>query len=137
MPRKCPEEFERNVVAVARRGDHSVAEIASGFDLSTKKIYRWMRQADVDDGIKDGPTTAQQAESVRLRREVRRLEMENEIVRRAAACFARDALPKKKFPLVQDLAAEGFPVRLTCGVLDFSYQAFCKGQRQPCSAEDY
>ena len=53
-----------------------------------------MRQADVDDGIKDGLTTAEQTESVRLRREVRRLEMENEILRRAAAYFARDALPK-------------------------------------------
>jgi transposase InsO family protein len=42
-----------------------------------------------------------------------------------------------KFPLVQDLAAEGFPVRLTCGVLGFSHQAFYKWQRQPCSARDY
>ena len=93
MPRKYPEEFKRDVVAVARRGDLSVAEIATDFDLSTKTIYRWMRQADVDDGIKDGLTTAEQTESVRLRREVRRLEMENEILRRAAAYFARDALP--------------------------------------------
>ena len=42
-----------------------------------------------------------------------------------------------KFPLVQDLAAEGFPVRLTCGVLGFSHQAFYKWQRQPCSSRDY
>ena len=41
-----------------------------------------------------------------------------------------------KFPLVRDLAAEGFPVRLTCGVLGFSPQAFYKWQRQPCSARD-
>ena len=42
-----------------------------------------------------------------------------------------------KFPLVRDLAAEGFPVRLTCGVLGFSHQAFYQWQRQPCSARDY
>jgi transposase len=53
-----------------------------------------MRQADIDDGIKDGLTTAEQQEVVRLRRENRRLEMENEILRRAAAYFAKDALPK-------------------------------------------
>jgi transposase InsO family protein len=41
-----------------------------------------------------------------------------------------------KFPLVRDLAAEGFPVRLTCGVLGFSTQAFYKWQRQPCSLRD-
>jgi len=53
-----------------------------------------MRQADIDDGIKDGLTTAEQAEVVQLRRSNRRLEMENEILRRAAAYFAKDALPK-------------------------------------------
>jgi putative transposase len=42
-----------------------------------------------------------------------------------------------KFPLVQDLAAEGFPVRLTCGVLGFSHQAFYKWQHSPFSARDY
>jgi transposase len=94
MPRKYPEEFKRDVVAVARRGDLSVAEIATDFDLSTKTIYRWMQQADIDDGVKDGLTTTEQNEMVRLRRQNRRLEMENEILRRAAAYFARDALPK-------------------------------------------
>ena len=53
-----------------------------------------MRQADVDDGIRDGLTTAEQAEVVALRRDKRRLEMENEILRRAAAYFAADHLPK-------------------------------------------
>jgi putative transposase len=41
-----------------------------------------------------------------------------------------------KFPLVRDLAAEGFPVRLTCGVLGFSTQAFYKWRAQPCSDRD-
>jgi transposase-like protein len=53
-----------------------------------------MRQADIDDGIKDGLTSAEQAEIVQARRTIRRLEMENEILRRTAAYFARDALPK-------------------------------------------
>ena len=52
------------------------------------------RVPDVDDGVKDGLTTAEQSEIVQLRRKTRRLEMENEILRRAAAYFARDALPK-------------------------------------------
>ena len=57
-------------------------------------MRRWMKQADVDDGIRDGLTTAEQSEPVQLRRTARRLEMENEILRRAAAYFARDHLPK-------------------------------------------
>jgi len=42
-----------------------------------------------------------------------------------------------KFPLVRDLAARGFPVRLTCGVLGFSAQAFYKWQRSPCCERDW
>ena len=94
MPKKFPPEFKRDVVAVARRGDLRIAEVAADFDISPESVRRWMRQADIDDGVKDGLTTAEQAEVVRLRRENRRLAMENEILRRAAAYFAKDQLPK-------------------------------------------
>jgi transposase-like protein len=94
MPKKFPAEFKRDVVTVARRRDLSIAEVAVDFGVAEETVRRWMRQADVDDGIKDGMTTAEQAENVQLRRTVRRLEMENEILRRAAAYFAKDALPK-------------------------------------------
>ena len=53
-----------------------------------------MRQADVDDGIKDGLTSAEQNELVQLRRHARRLEQENYVLKRAAAYFAQDHLPK-------------------------------------------
>ena len=94
MPKKFPAEFKRDVVTVARRGDLSVPEVAADFGISQESVRRWLRQADVDDGIKDGLTTSEQQELVRLRRANRRLEMENEILRRAAAYFAKDALPK-------------------------------------------
>ena len=94
MPKKFPPEFKRDVVRVARRGDLTLNEVAADFDVSVESVRRWMRQADVDDGVKDGLTTAEQAEVVKMRREIRRLEMENEILRRAAAYFARDQLPK-------------------------------------------
>jgi transposase len=94
MPKKFPQEFKRDVVTVARRGDLTIGEVAADFDVSVESVRRWMRQADIDDGVRDGLTTAEQAEIVQLRRDKRRLEMENEILRRAAAYFARDALPK-------------------------------------------
>jgi transposase len=94
MPKKFPAEFKRDVVTVARRGDLTLAEVAADFDVSVESVRRWMRQADIDDGVRDGLTTTEQDEVVRLRRDNRRLEMENEILRRAAAYFARDALPK-------------------------------------------
>ena len=94
MPKKFPAEFKRDVVTVARRGDLTIGEVAADFDVSVESVRRWMRQADIDDGVKDGLTTAEQSEIVQLRRDKRRLEMENEILRRAAAYFAKDALPK-------------------------------------------
>src|SRR3974390_2735650 len=94
MPKRFPPEFKADVVRVARRGDLSIAEVAADFDISVESVRRWMHQADIDEGIKNGPTRAGRAEEVRLRREIRRLEMENEILRRAAAYFAKDALPK-------------------------------------------
>src|SRR4051812_26838023 len=54
MPKRFPPEFKRDVVAVARRGDLTKAEVAADFDISVESVIRWCRQADVDDGVKDG-----------------------------------------------------------------------------------
>jgi transposase len=94
MPKRFRPEFKRDVVTVARRGDLTIAEVAADFGISVESVKRWKHQADIDDGIKDGLTSAEQSEIVALRRDKRRLEMENEILRRAAAYFAKDALPK-------------------------------------------
>jgi transposase len=94
VPKKFPPEFKRDVVTVARRGDLTINEVAADFDISTESVRRWMRQADIDDGVRDGLTTSEQSELVQLRRDKRRLEMEVEILRRATAYFAKDAAPK-------------------------------------------
>lgn len=94
MPKKFPPEFKRDVVAVARRGNTTLTETAHDFDISISTLKRWMAQADVDDGVVDGFTTAEQEELVRLRRRTRRLEQENLILRRAAAYFAADHVLK-------------------------------------------
>mgnify|MGYP003554951819 CR=1 FL=1 len=94
MPKKFPPEFKRDVVAVARRADTTLTETAADFDISTSTLKRWMAQADIDDGIRDGHTCAEHDELVQLRRRNRRLEQEVEILRRATAYFAKDAAPK-------------------------------------------
>jgi transposase len=72
VPRKFPPEFKRDVVTVARRGDLTLNEVATDFDISPESVRRWMRQADIDDGVQEGLTTAAQSELVQLRRDKRR-----------------------------------------------------------------
>ena len=90
MPNKFPEEFKRDVVRVARRGDLTHAEVAADFYISVESVRRWVRQSHVDDGVVDGQTRQQAAageqnELVQLRPKARRLEQETEILRRAGA----------------------------------------------------
>ena len=94
MPKKFPPEFKRDVVRVVRRGELGHAEVAADVDISVESVRRWVRQADIDDGVVDGQTSAEQNELVQLRRDKRRLEMENEILRRAAAYFADGRFPE-------------------------------------------
>jgi len=94
MPKKFPPEFKRDVVAVAGRGELSVPEVAVDFGVSEESVRRWVRQGDIDAGIEDGQSSNEHTELVQLRRNKRRLQMENEILRRAAAYFASSTLPK-------------------------------------------
>ena len=74
MPKKYPDEFRRDVVAVARRGDLTILEVATDFGIAEETVRRWVCQTDIDEGSKDGMTTSEQSELVRQRREKRRLE---------------------------------------------------------------
>lgn len=94
MPKAFPPEFRRDVVAVARRREASLAQIAKDFGISESCLHRWVQMADIDDGVRPGVTSAESAELREVKKRNRVLEQENEILRRAAAFFARDALPK-------------------------------------------
>jgi len=94
MPKAFPIEFRRDVVAVARKGDASIARVAKDFGVSESCLQRWLQKADIEDGVRPGVTSAESAEVRDLRKRNRLLEQENEILRRAAAFFARESLPK-------------------------------------------
>ena len=94
MPKPFPLEFRRDVIAVARKGEAPVAQIARDFGISEACLHRWLKIADIDDGVRPGVTTTEAAEMRELKRRNRMLEQENEILRRAAAFFARETLPK-------------------------------------------
>ena len=95
MPRPHPPEFRRRAVELARERAKPIAEIAKDLGISESCLRRWMDLDDVEAGRKEGVTSSERAELIELRRKLRISEMENEILRRAAAFFAREnVLPK-------------------------------------------
>lgn len=94
MPKAFPLEFRRDVVAVARKGEAPLSQIAKDFGISESCLHRWLKLADVDDGVRPGVTSQESAELRELKKRNRVLEQENEILRRAAAYFAREISPK-------------------------------------------
>jgi transposase len=95
MPAPRPEEFRRRAVELARLRDKPIAQIAKDLGIAESGLRRWMAQADIDEGKREGLSTDERKELVELRRQKRVLEMEVEILKRASAYFAREnILPK-------------------------------------------
>lgn len=95
MPAPHPLEFRQRAVELARMGEKPVSAIAKDLGISESCLRNWMSRADVDEGLKEGLSTDERAELVRLRRELRVNDMEIEILKRASAYFAREnVLPK-------------------------------------------
>ena len=95
VPRPHPQEFRDDVVAVARKGEAPIAEIAKDFGISESCLRNWLRRADVEDGHRPGQTSTESAELRELKRRNRLLEQENEVLRRAAAYLSQANLPGK------------------------------------------
>jgi transposase-like protein len=95
MATRYPAEFRHQAVELARLREKPITQLAHDLDISDQTLRNWLRRADIDEGRREGLTTEERAEIVRLRRANRVLEMENEILKRAAAFFAREnVLPK-------------------------------------------
>jgi len=97
MPKPFPKEFREDVVRVARGRDGGVTleQIAADFGIHPMTLSKWLRQADIDDGVRPGRTTAESAELRAANRRIRLLEQENEVLRRAAAYLSQANLPGK------------------------------------------
>ncbi|WP_410675378.1 IS3 family transposase [Amycolatopsis sp. cmx-4-68] len=141
MPKPYPREFRDDVIAVARRGEAPLKQVAKDFGISESCLANWLRAADVEDGTRPGVTRDESAELRDLRKRNRLLEQENEVLRKAAAYLAQGNLPKIAFPLVRELAAAGTPVRVpvavTCRVLGISRQAYYQWCAAPVSQRDW
>ena len=95
--RPYPAEFRQRMLELVRAG-RKPEELAKEFELSAQTIWNWVKQIDLDNGRRsDGLTTEEKDEVRRLRSEVRALREEREILKKAAAWFARESgsIPSK------------------------------------------
>ena len=88
--RSFSEQYKAETVALIRTSGKSIPQVCRDLDLAESVVRRWVAQAAIDAGQRDGFTTAEREELARLRREVRVLRDERDILKKAAAFFARE-----------------------------------------------
>lgn len=98
MPRPhapYPPEFRSEAVRLARTGEIPIAQIARDLGICDQTLRNWVAQADIDEGRAEGLTSTEREELRHLRKEVKVLREEREILKSAAAFFARETDRRK------------------------------------------
>jgi transposase len=89
-----PAAFRAEAVQLVRGGGRSLTQAAQDLGVHHETLRAWVKQAEIDGGRRDGLTSEERTELARLRREVRVLKEEREILKRAAAFFAAESAPR-------------------------------------------
>jgi len=93
MPRTnppYPPEFKLEAVRLVKEGGRKIADVARDLGMSGESLRNWIRQYEIDNGQREGLTTSEREELQRLRREIRILREEREILKKATAFFAQE-----------------------------------------------
>jgi transposase len=88
--RPYPPEFKREAVELYRRSNKGLQKIADELGIAHESLRSWNKQYDIDQGRAEGLSSDERAELLRLRRDVKRLEQERDLLKRAAAFFAKE-----------------------------------------------
>jgi len=88
--RRFAPEYKAEVVALVRSSGKTVGQVARDLDLTETAVREWVQKAEIEEGTRPGLTAAEREELVRLRRQVRVLEEERAILKKAAVFFAKE-----------------------------------------------
>jgi transposase-like protein len=89
--RKFSDEFKRDAVEIVHSSDKSIAQVARELGIYDSTLGNWVKQDEINRGVRDGVTTAEREEVTELRRENARLRIERELLKRAVAFWVRES----------------------------------------------
>jgi transposase len=87
--RRFTKEFKADTVALVRQSGKSIAEVCRDMGLAESSVHRWLAQAEIDSGQRDGLTTTEREELSRIRRELRVVREERDVLAKAIAFFTK------------------------------------------------
>ena len=116
MPRTDDPEFRRRVLELVRAG-RPVRGVAAELGLAEATVYRWKAQDLIDRGVKSGTSTREQGELAAAKRRIKELETELALAKQAAKLFEEGGRPKAKYPVIAELASQGFSAKRCCRIL--------------------
>jgi putative transposase len=96
-------------------------------------VYRWKAQDLIDRGVKPGTSTSEQGELAAARQRIKELETELALVTQAAALFEEGVRPKAKYPVIAELAGQGFAAKRCCRILGVAASGFFMWRRRSSS----
>jgi transposase len=88
-------EFKAETIELIRSSGRSIPDVCRELDLTETTVRNWMRQARIDAGEEEGLSTDEREELRRLRSENKTLRMERDLLKKAAAFFAKDSDPTR------------------------------------------
>jgi len=89
--RKFSDEFKRDAVEIVNTSDKSIAQVARELGIYDSTLGNWVKQDEINRGVRDGVSTSEREEVTELRRENARLRMERELLKRAVAFWVRES----------------------------------------------
>ncbi|MGH2451943.1 MAG: transposase [Candidatus Limnocylindria bacterium] len=129
MPAPYPLDFRREAVALLKRSGKTIPQLAAELGVSPQSLRTWAKQIDVDEGRAEGLSSEERAELQRLRRELRTVTEEREILRKRRPSSPRNARPGEDLPVHRREEGRALDHDHVPGVGGQSLGAFTPGRR--------
>jgi putative transposase len=129
VPRTYDAEFRRRVLELVQ-AYRPVLLVAAELGLAEATVYRWKAQDLIDCGMKPGTSTSERSELAVARQRIKELETELTLVKQAAALFEEGVRPKAKYPVIAELAGQGFAAKRCCRILGVAASGFFMWRRR-------